>query len=220
MKEQYNKNNLVEQPYGHYLHQYQNRNPELISSELGFPYSEVTGSFQVRFMGNLYSVTWPDFQITAQDKGKKIYTLAEDIHAQILLLRYIADGDYMDPSRNLLSYRDLPWGDVYYRQFYGRCVARLARMYGRKPKQFTEIMESLYGIPRSYGDLAYEFEFFHNLSICFILWEGDEEFPPSAQILFSDNFALAFSPEDVAYVVDVILDYMKEYEKSNVKKMS
>ena len=114
MKEQYNINNLVEQPYGHYLPQYQNRNPELISSKLGFPYSEVTESFQVRFMGNLYSVTWPDFQITAQDTGKKIYTLAEDIHAQIL---------------------------------------------------------------------------------------------------FSDNFALAFSPEDVAYVVDVILDYMKEYEK-------
>ena len=151
MKEQYNKNNLVEQPYEYYLHQYRNRNPELISSELGFPYSEVTGSFQVRFMGNLYNVTYPDFQITAQDKGKKIYTLAEDIHAQILLLRYIADGDYMKPSRNLLSYRDLPW--------------------------------------------------------------GDEEFPPSAQILFSDNFALAFSPEDVAYVVDVILDYMKSITK-------
>jgi len=103
--------------------------------------------------------------------------LKEDVHAQILLLRYITDGDYMEPSRSLFSYRDLPWGEVYYRQFYGRCVARLARIY------------------------------------CFILWEGDEEFPPSAQILFSDNFALAFSPEDVAYVIDVVLDYMKEYEK-------
>ncbi len=213
MKERYNKNNLVEQPYEHYLHQYRSMNPELISSSLGFPYSEVTGSFQVRFMGNLYHVTHPDFQITAQDKGEKINTLKEDVHAQILLLRYIADGDYLEPSRNLLSYRDLPWGDVYYRQFYGRCVARLARMYGKKKKEFIEIMESLHGIPRAYGDTAYEFEFFHNLSICFILWEGDEEFPPSAQILFSDNFALAFSPEDVAYVIDVVLDYMKEYEK-------
>ncbi len=213
MKERYNKNNLVEQPYEYYLQQYRNMDPESISSRLKFPYSEVTGSFQVRFMGSLYGVTYPDFQITAQDKGEKIYTLKEDVHAQILLLRYIADGDYLEPSRQLLSYRDLPWGEGYYRQFSGRCIARFARMYGRKRKEFIEIMENLYGIPRAYGDIAYEFEFFHNLSICFILWEGDEEFPPSAQILFSDNFALAFSPEDVAYVIDVVLDYMKEYEK-------
>lgn len=213
MKEWYNKNNLVEQPYEYYLNQYRNMNPEFISSRLGFPYSEVTGSFQVRFMGNLYNITHPDFQITAQDKGERIYTLKEDVHAQILLLRYITDGDYMEPSGSLSSYRDLPWGEVYYRQFYGRCVARLARMYGKKQKQFIGIMESLNGLPRAYGDMAYEFEFFLNLFICFILWEGDEEFPPSAQILFSDNFALAFSPEDVAYVVDIVLDYMKEYEK-------
>lgn len=81
-------------------------------------------------------------QITAQDKGERIYTLKEDVRAQILVLRYLTDGDYPEPSRSLFSYRDMPWGEVYYRQFYGRCVARLAKMYGRKQKQFTEIMKS------------------------------------------------------------------------------
>ena len=38
---------------------------------------------------------------------------------------------------------------------------------------------------------------------------GDEEFPPSAQILFSDNFPVAYAEEDVAYIGDVVLDYMK-----------
>ena len=50
------------------------------------------------------------------------------------------------------------------------------------------------------------------LKLCFILWSGDEEFPPSAQILFSDNFPMAFVAEDVAYLGDVILDYMKQEE--------
>mgnify|MGYP000594588565 CR=1 FL=1 len=31
-----------------------------------------------------------------------------------------------------------------------------------------------------------------------ILWEGDEEFPPSSQILFSDNFPVSFQAEDMA----------------------
>ena len=37
-----------------------------------------------------------------------------------------------------------------------------------------------------------------------ILWEGDEEFPPSSQILFSDNFPVSFQAEDMAVMGDVI----------------
>ena len=37
--------------------------------------------------------------------------------------------------------------------------------------------------------------------------------PPSAQILFSDNFPAAFSAEDVAYVGDIVMDYMKKVGK-------
>ena len=48
-----------------------------------------------------------------------------------------------------------------------------------------------------------------NLSLCFVLWAGDDEFPPSSQILFSDNFPAAYAAEDAAYIGDVILDYMK-----------
>lgn len=34
-----------------------------------------------------------------------------------------------------------------------------------------------------------------------------------AQILFSDNFPLAFSAEDVAYVGDIVIDHMKKIWK-------
>ena len=48
----------------------------------------------------------------------------------------------------------------------------------------------------------------------FLLWEGDEEFPPSAQILFSDNFPLAFvQGEDMAVVGDVSIGVLKAMSK-------
>ena len=71
-------------------------------------------------------------------------------------------------------------------------------------------MENLKGIRKEYGDAAYEFNFLEGLRLCFVLWAGDEEFPPSAQILFSDNFPLAYAAEDAAYIGDVVLDYMKK----------
>ena len=73
-------------------------------------------------------------------------------------------------------------------------------------------MEKLAGKRQKYGEVSYEFEVFRDLKLCFILWSCDEEFPPSAQILFSDNFPMAFAAEDVAYLGDVILDYMKQEE--------
>ena len=86
---------------------------------------------------------------------------------------------------------------------------RLARMLGNRMDTFKTVMEELKGIPKDYGDMAYEFQFLEDLRLCFVLWTGDEEFPSSAQILFSDNFPVAYAAEDVAYIGDVVLDYMK-----------
>ena len=48
------------------------------------------------------------------------------------------------------------------------------------------------------------------LFVRLILWAGDDEFPPSAQILFSDNFPAAFTQgEDMAVVGDVTIDMLK-----------
>lgn len=213
--EQYQKDSLTQRPYQHYLKRYQSASPSVISENVQLPYYEEEKAFFVRFMGISYKVTWPEFEISHETEGNGIYMLEESIQAKILLLRYLLDADAASYSGKLLSYHDLPWGEVYYRQFHGRCILRLAKTYGRKTEEFQKLMESLHGMKRELGDISYEFEFLEGLHLCFILWEGDEEFAPSAQILFSDNFPAAFSAEDVAYVIDVVMDYMKKAEKQS-----
>ena len=48
------------------------------------------------------------------------------------------------------------------------------------------------------------------LTIRFLLWLGDDEFPPNAQILFSDNFRSAFTAEDMANIGDIVMNRMKK----------
>ena len=75
-------------------------------------------------------------------------------------------------------------------------------------------MDNIGAAPISNGDAGYEFEFLNDLYLRFLLWEGDEEFPPSAQILFSDNFPLAFvQGEDMAVVGDVSIGVLKAMSK-------
>ena len=48
------------------------------------------------------------------------------------------------------------------------------------------------------------------LEMQFLLWQGDDEFPPNAQILFSDNFQHAFTAEDLANIGDIVMNRMKQ----------
>ena len=101
-------------------------------------------------------------------------------------------------------------GEVYFKQFQGRCLFRLAFGFGGKLDAFREIMERVGAQAISSGDVGYELEFMKGLFVRLILWAGDDEFPPSAQILFSDNFPAAFTQgEDMAVVGDVTIDMLK-----------
>ena len=48
-----------------------------------------------------------------------------------------------------------------------------------------------------------------------IVWEGDEEFPPSSQILYSDNFASGFSAEDRVVASDILISAIRQEMKRN-----
>ena len=107
----------------------------------------------------------------------------------------------------------MPWGEVYLRQFDGRCIKRLAFSYGNRLKDFKAVMEHIQAVPVNHGDLAYEIEIYPDYQVQMILWEGDDEFPPSSQILFSDNFPVSFQAEDMAVMGDVIIGALKAFGK-------
>ena len=116
----------------------------------------------------------------------------------------------MAPAKGqLLAYTDMPWGNVYAQQFRGRCILRMAGTYGSNLPGFEAAAASVAGVPAASGDRSFDLPFLPGLTVRLILWEGDEEFPAQAQILFSDNFSSAFSAEDIAVVGDVLLNAMK-----------
>jgi hypothetical protein len=76
-----------------------------------------------------------------------------------------------------------------------------------------ETWTSLKALPLKTGDAGYRLEFINNLFFDIAIWEGDDEFPPSAQILFDDNLAAAFSAEDLAVAGEVLIRRLLIREK-------
>lgn len=206
----YEKDSKERIPYEHYLSLYQNMDPESISLRTGIPYDPQKRVFTLRLMGVPYQISHPEYEVRHLEEKIGYYPLEDAVNARILVLRFLVEGSLGPSTGKFLTYREIPWGQVYFKQFQGRCLFRLAFGFGNKLEKFREIMEKIGASPISYGDAGYEFEFLNGLELRFILWQGDEEFQPAAQILFSDNFPIAFTQgEDMAVVGDVSINMLK-----------
>ena len=70
-------------------------------------------------------------------------------------------------------------------------------------------MERMGAKKLAHGDAAYEFTILGNYKMQIIVWQGDEEFPPNSQILYSDNFEKGFAPEDRVVAGDLAITAIK-----------
>lgn len=209
----YEKDNKERMPWEHYLNEFKGIDPIATGKRLGIDYNEETQIFTLNFLGSTYYIHYPDFEVTHKEDDNICHPLEENIYAKILITRYFLEA-YPTPYKDeFVSYRDIPWGETYYTQFYGRCIGRLSRKYGNRIDEFEKVMKTLGATKVQYGDAAYDLKFMDDLYIRFILWQGDDEFSPSAQILFSSNFSSFFTAEDLAYVGDICNNTFGAVEK-------
>ena len=207
----YEKDNKERIPLEHYLSEYQNIDPKEAAERCGVEYDEEKQQFHIRLMGFRYLVDFPEFAVHKEDENEEgAFLLLDMVPAKIIVLRFLISAQVVKSSGKYLTYREVPWGEVYFRQFEGRCLMRLKFGFGFKLDKFAEGMEKIPGVKKlSLGDVSYEFEFINGLHVRFILWAGDEEFPPSSQILFEDNFPYAYQAEDLAVVGDISITTLK-----------
>lgn len=209
----YGKDSKERLPWEHYLSQYQESDPKEIAARLGISYDEEQKYFILKFLGTVYQISWPDFQVSHEADDMGFYPLETMTYARTLTIRFLLNGAEASGTGKFKTYREMPWGEVYLRQFDGRCIKRLAFSYGNRIKDFQAIMEHMHCVPVKHGDIAYQLEIFPDYLVQMILWEGDDEFPPSSQILFSDNFPISFQAEDMAVMGDVIIGSLKSFAK-------
>lgn len=123
----------------------------------------------------------------------------------ILLLRIVLEGVALPAHTRFLAYQELPRGAAYLPAFNRRCTQRLTREY-EEAQELSRACENLGATSfESRADAAYQFEFLPNVFVQFIFWEGDDEFPSQAQILFSDNVTACFTSEDMVVISEIII---------------
>ena len=194
------QNNKEEVPFSYYAELYAKADKEEIASRLGI--SGENGIFSLVLMGKTYAVT-ENVEIT-DGEGK-----APALPVQTFLLRYLLEGKQIPFLGQWKTFREMPWGELYIKPYTGRVLTRAAFTFGTRVEAFRRAAEKMGAAPVNHGDAGFEFTLVGDYRIQLLVWAGDEEFPPSAQVLYSDNFEEGFAPEDRVVAGDILITAIK-----------
>ena len=154
---------------------------------------------------------------TFHSKSGSNVTLATKILISHYLLR--ASGNPVGGEKKI-PYEDVPGCRSYLSVFERRTVRPLITAFGLNRDAFREAGHALGATEESYGDASFTIKAFPMVPITFILWEGDEEFPPSVKILFDPAIDSYLPLEDITVisklaVVRIIRAARKSYQEED-----
>ena len=197
-------NHKEEVPFEHYVNLFRKLDPQEAAARTGAEYDGA--AFTLTLAGTVYRITWPEYSIAAETgEGLALSYLP----AQTFLLRWLLEGKAAPAEGRFLTFREMPWGELYIQPFTGRCLTRAAFTFATRLQAFRAAMERLGAKKLTHGDASYELELLPGYAMQLILWEADEEFPPSSQLLYSDNFAGSFAAEDRVVAGDLLITVVK-----------
>ena len=195
------ENHKEEVPFAHYAEQFSSIDPTEAAQRTGAAFDGA--AFTVRLLGTDYRVAYPSAEVTAHDGS------VPPLPLQTFLLRLLLLGKRAAATDEFKTFRELPWGEVYIKPFTGRVLTRAAFNFGTRVAAFRAAAEKLDGIALKHGDAGYEFTLFDNYRLRLLVWEGDDEFPPNAQLLYTANFADGFAAEDRVVAGDLLISALK-----------
>lgn len=197
------ENHKEEVPFAYYEEQFRALNPEAVLNRLPDVRWDGT-AFTLRLLGRDFTITHPDYTIRALDGGS-----VPPLPTQTFLLRYLLESKALAWGGQWKTFREMPWGEMYIKPYTGRVLTRAAFTFGTRINAFRAACEKMGAVKLNHGDAGYQFELISGYAMQLLVWEGDEEFPPNAQVLYSDNFADGFAPEDRVVAGDILISTIK-----------
>ena len=160
--------------------------------------------FTVRLLGRDFAIAHPEYAIRVLDDGK-----LPPLPTQTFLLRYLLESRDVAWKGEWKTFREMPWGEMYITPYTGRVLTRAAFTFGFRTAAMKAAAEKMGAEAVKHGDAGFLFELVGGYRMQLLIWEGDDEFPPSAQVLYSDNFAEGFAAEDRVVAGDILITMLK-----------
>lgn len=168
-------------------------------------YDPEASRFEVPYLGRRYYVTYPEGRVTPGEPlpGTSLVPPAPEagslphLAAGILILHYLTLARGTPLTGEWMAFRELPGGDIYVGPFTNRTIRPMVGFFGAQPQRLVAALESLGGRREALGHAGGSVDILPRVRIALAVWEGDDEVPPSGQILFDRSAPDYLDTEDL-----------------------
>ena len=192
------ENHKEEVPFSYYEEKFRSLDPVEAAERTGAKWDGE--KFYVNLLGKTYAITHPVYSIQPA---------VLPLPTQTFLLRWLLEGKQIAWAGDWKTFREMPWGELYIKPYTGRVLTRAAFTFGTRVAAFRAACEKMGAKSVKHGDAGYELELVDGYYVRILVWEGDDEFPPNAQILYSDNFATGLGAEDRVVAGDILISMIR-----------
>ena len=154
----------------------------------------------INYLNRPYLVRVPSGEISPGDKKENV-----PIKDQILILHYLTQAKGTPFTNKVITYGQIEGGKFYVPAFIQRSIDPLLKSFGHRPELLLEVAQRVGGTKAAYGDVSVSIDPFPRVRIFFILWKGDDEFPPNGNILFDGNIPHYLTSEDVCVLTETVV---------------
>jgi hypothetical protein len=117
-----------------------------------------------------------------------------------LLLHYLLQAKTVPLAGQLISFKETPDGNFYYSKFAERVERPIREAFGDNPELLLKLKDRLDADTLDQGDAALRLFALPFVPLTCIVWKGDEEFPPSAQVLLDKTITEYLPTEDIIFL--------------------
>ncbi|NLC76280.1 MAG: DUF3786 domain-containing protein [Clostridia bacterium] len=183
--------------------QLQEADPAMLAHQAGVEWDEKNRHFSFTSLGEQYTVSFPEGNVHKDHTVKAIPKFA------LLTLHYLL-AKPVPPTGIWVSFKEIPGGTVYQTPFQNRTTGRLFGKLRNNPdlKPLVHACQKLSGEKITGGDMAFKFHLFPYIPLGLVCWKGDEEFPPSGNILFDHNANCFLATEDYAVLGEYLIEQL------------
>ena len=197
------ENHKEEVPFGFYEEKFKSLEPAEAAARLGSVKWDGK-EFYVNLLGRDFAIAHPEYAIRALDEMP-----LPPLPVQTFLLRYLLESKDVAWNGTWKTFREMPWGEMYIKPYTGRVLTRAAFTFGTRVAAFKAAAEKMGATALPHGDAGYQFTLIGGYQMQIMVWEGDEEFPPNAQVIYSDNFETGFAAEDRVVAGDILISTIR-----------
>jgi len=167
-------------------------------SSLGLPVPE-NGSVGLRVFGTDMILQQSDFQLIKAETGEP--AKSSDC---ILVLHYLLCDSPISLTDKLISFRGFPEGQFYWQPFLSRTIKPLIGRIGNDLELLRKNLQRFDWEEVDMGDFGARIHAIGKLYVTLVYHRGDDEFPPTADVLFDACIKQIFVAEDVAVLASRI----------------